>query len=107
MRRYVVVLMGFLIILFMISPFIVTGLASLTANLAGCELNEGEIHACVIHGKDYGEALYKMGMFLWMIVFTVPMGALALATLTISVLCRVLFRAIARNKSARGKHISP
>lgn len=107
MRRYVVVLTVLLIVLFTIAPVIVTGLASLTANFAGCDLNEGEAHVCVIHGKDYGEALYKMGMFEWMIIFTAPIGALALAILTISTLCRVLFKIIARNKAARRKHVSP
>lgn len=97
-RRFVITaLLG--IALFAFSPIIVTTLASFIANAAGCELNEGKAHACFIAGKDYGDLLYSMGVFGWMIIFTFPLGEIALAVWVGALLARFLWKAFVRKRS--------
>lgn len=85
--------------LFAFSPILVTALASLIANAAGCELNEGQAHACIIAGRDYGDLLYRMGLFGWVMIFTIPVGEIALAIWGIALLARFLWKVWARRRS--------
>ena len=52
----------------------------LIANTHGCRVDEGSVHPCVIGGKDYGELLYTLGVMGWLMLITLPAGALAFAT---------------------------
>lgn len=62
-------------------------LAGLVAGAAGCTLNEGAAHPCVIAGVDIGGALYFFGMMGWLSLATLPLGAIVfLAGLAILVL---------------------
>ena len=47
------------------------------ANAHGCKVDEGSVHPCIINGKDYGHMLYSMGVLGWLMLLTLPGGALA------------------------------
>ncbi|HEV3410649.1 MAG TPA: hypothetical protein VG095_10160, partial [Chthoniobacterales bacterium] len=51
--------------------------AGIVANAHGCRLDEGSPHPCVIGGKDYGETLYALGVLGWLMLITLPIGAVA------------------------------
>jgi hypothetical protein len=47
------------------------------ANAHGCKVDEGSVHPCMINGKDYGQLLYTLGVLGWLMLLTLPVGALA------------------------------
>ncbi len=47
------------------------------ANAYGCKVDEGSVHPCIINGHDYGERLYDLGVLGWLMLVTLPAGALA------------------------------
>ena len=53
------------------------------ANSFGCRVDEGSVHPCLIGGSDYGQLLYTLGVSGWLMLVTLPAGALAFATLLI------------------------
>jgi hypothetical protein len=67
------------IVLFAVSPMILAAIASAIAGSAGCALDEGSIHPCVIAGEDWGSTLYTMAMMGWLAIATIQIGAIALA----------------------------
>jgi hypothetical protein len=67
-----------LILLFGAAPVISVLIAATVANVQGCQLDEGNVHPCVVLGADLGGLLYGMGVLGWMALMTVPMAALAL-----------------------------
>ena len=56
------------------------------ANAAGCRVDEGSVHPCMINGRDYGELLYTMGVMGWLMLITLPAGVLAFITWLVVVL---------------------
>jgi hypothetical protein len=44
----------------------------LIASQAGCAVDEGGVHPCIIQGFDYGEALGVMFVLGWLSLITVP-----------------------------------
>ncbi|HMS19080.1 hypothetical protein [uncultured Sphingorhabdus sp.] len=59
-----------LALLIAVAPVLITFAAAIIAQLAGCQLNEGMAHRCVIAGKDYGQTLYEMGVAFWLFLLT-------------------------------------
>jgi hypothetical protein len=59
-----------LALLIAIAPVLITFAAAIIAQSAGCQLNEGMAHRCVIAGKDYGQTLYEMGVAFWLFMLT-------------------------------------
>lgn len=53
------------------------------ATAGGCKLDEGNVHPCIMFGKDLGEMLYVMAMMGWFGIATFPTGILALIVFTI------------------------
>jgi hypothetical protein len=49
-------------------------LSTLIAGYAGCQLDEGGAHPCLIAGRDYGETLVTMFVSGWFAFLTVPMA---------------------------------
>ena len=49
------------------------------ANAHGCKVDEGSVHPCIINGKDYGQMLYTLGVMVWLVLVTLPAGALTFA----------------------------
>jgi len=70
----------FLIGLVAFAPVASVIACSIIANAAGCHVDEGSVHPCVINGHDYGETLYAMGVMGWFMLLTLPAGALAFVT---------------------------
>ena len=64
--------------LFAAAPLISVLIASSIAEAHGCMLDEGSVHPCVINGTDYGETLLTMAVLGWLMMFTLPVGAVAL-----------------------------
>lgn len=69
------------IVLFLIAAVALAPIASVVvcgwiANTHGCRVDEGSVHPCVINGHDYGQLLYTMGVLGWLMLVTLPAGAL-------------------------------
>lgn len=72
---YLVIL--FLIVAVTLAPIASVVACGLIANAYGCRVDEGSAHPCVINGTDYGETFYAMGVLGWLMLLTLPAGALA------------------------------
>jgi len=86
-----------LIVLFAFAPIGSVMVCGVIANAFGCKVDEGSVHPCMINGKDYGHLLYTLGVMGWLMLATLPLGALAFLVWLI-VLC--LHRARWRRKPA-------
>jgi len=86
-----------LIVLFALAPIGSVVVCSVIANAAGCKVDEGSVHPCIINGKDYGHLLYTLGVMGWLMLATLPLGALAFM---IWLIVLVLHRARWRKKTA-------
>jgi hypothetical protein len=71
----------------------------LIANAHGCRVDEGSAHPCVINGKDYGQLLYTLGVLGWLMLVSLPAGALAFM---IWLIVLILHRASWRKRFAAG-----
>lgn len=80
-----------------LAPIVSVVACSIIANAAGCHVDEGSIHPCVINGRDYGELLYTMGVMGWFMLITLPVGALAFGLWLVTLL---LHRAAWRRRPA-------
>jgi hypothetical protein len=69
----------FLILAVMLSPVGSVVACGWFANAHGCKVDEGSVHPCIVGGKDYGQLLYTLGVLGWLMLVTIPAGALALA----------------------------
>ena len=59
-------------------PLISVYLAYLVGDAHGCTVNEAAIHPCIVMGVDVGAALAYMGILGWLMLATIPFGAVAL-----------------------------
>ena len=73
-----------LIVLVAAAPVISVAIASGVASSLGCDLDEGNIHPCLFQGIDLGGTLYTMFVLGWLMLATLPLGVLALATLILT-----------------------
>jgi hypothetical protein len=58
-------------------PMLATLFAAMVASLAGCRLDEGDAHPCLILGVDWGDTLYALGVMFWLelaTIWLVPIG---------------------------------
>lgn len=69
---------GGLSILVAIFPAVPTLVAALIAKANNCVLHEGFKNPCVVFGLDIGDILYPMGVSMWLLILSVPIGALGL-----------------------------
>ena len=60
-----------------LAPVISVAMAGGIASLNGCPLTEANITPCVVLGVDLGGVLYGMGVMGWMMLLTLPAGAVA------------------------------
>src|SRR5215471_5704220 len=86
-----------LILLVALSPIGSVVACGWIANAHGCKVDEGSVHPCIINGKDYGHMLYTLGVMGWLMLATLPLGALAFM---IWLIVLVLHRARWRKKTA-------
>ena len=66
-----------LIILFALAPIGSVILCSVIASAFGCKVDEGSVHPCIVNGHDYGQMLYTLGVMGWLMLATLPLGAVA------------------------------
>ena len=66
-----------LIVIVALAPVFSVVLCGVIANAYGCKVDEGSVHPCIIGGKDYGQMLYTLGVLGWLMLLTLPAGALA------------------------------
>ena len=85
-----------IILLWMFGPLIPAIVAGVIAASFGCKLDEGNVHPCIVLGKDIGEILYTMGVMGLFAMGTFPTGILALIVFTVIVWLRK--RAAGRNE---------
>ena len=74
------------ILLVALAPIFAVMLCSVIANAYGCKVDEGSVHPCIIHGKDYGQQLYTLGVSGWFMLATLPFGALTGAIWLVSLI---------------------
>jgi hypothetical protein len=79
-----------LIVLFAFAPVGSVMLCGWIANTYGCKVDEGSVHPCIIGGHDYGELLYCLGILGWLMLVTLPVGAL---TFVLWLIALILHRA--------------
>lgn len=75
-RVYVWVLI--VIILVALGPLIGVVVAGGIASANGCTLHEGFANPCVVVGVDMGGLLYGLGVLGWLMLASIPLGAMAL-----------------------------
>ena len=76
---WVIYLIALLLILAVaLAPLGSVMVCSWIANIHGCKVDEGSVYPCLIGGKDYGQLLYTLGVLGWLMIATIPGGALAL-----------------------------
>jgi hypothetical protein len=78
--RYCWFAVGGMLVLYTVSPLLLPMIAFSLAGLCGCELNEGSVHPCYMFGINIGDLLYAMLFWVWLFIFIVPTGLIALAT---------------------------
>src|SRR5437667_10957705 len=66
-----------IIVLFPFAPIESVMPCAWIAKSHGCKEDEGSVHPCVINGKDYGQLLYTLGVLGWLMLITLPAGAIA------------------------------
>jgi hypothetical protein len=101
-RRWLVRTYGFFllgILILGLFPVFSIGIAGLIANGAGCTLNEGNVHPCYVGGIDMGDTLYTMFVLGWLMLVTIPLGAMLLVCWAV-ILCVHLGRNIVREYRA-------
>ena len=69
------ILLG-LILIVTLFPIGSVMLCGVIANFSGCRVDEGSVHPCIINGKDYGQMLYTLGVMGWLMLVTLPLGAI-------------------------------
>jgi hypothetical protein len=75
-----------LILLFAVAPIVSVLLATMIARACGAELDEGNVHPCIVAGVNIGEVLYAMFVLGWLALATVPLGVLGLVGFTLAIL---------------------
>ena len=75
-----------LIALVALAPIGSVVVCGIIANRYGCHVDEGSVHPCMVDGKDYGPLLYQLGVMGWLMLVTLPGGAIAFAGWLIALL---------------------
>ena len=90
-KRWTGAILGGLLVLAGVLPGLVSLLATAIAGAAGCRLDEGLTHRCMILGLDWGDALGAMFVMFWfelLTIWLVPIGLIAMLIGTVSAMRR-------------------
>lgn len=60
------------------APVLSVAASSGIASAYGCKLNEADAHPCIVLGMNIGELLYSLFVLGWLMLVTLPLGAIAL-----------------------------
>jgi hypothetical protein len=80
------------ILLFAFAPVASVLISATIATQAGCDLDEGSVHSCMVMGRDIGETLYALFVAGWFGLITLPIGALAFLAWAVALIAHVLIR---------------
>lgn len=75
-RVYLWILLA--VLLFALGPVIGVVIAGTISSANGCVLHEGFANPCRVLGMDVGGFLYALGVLGWLMIATIPLGAVAL-----------------------------
>ncbi|HVX82443.1 MAG TPA: hypothetical protein VHB23_13805 [Devosiaceae bacterium] len=86
-------LLGFVLIgALAVAPVAIAVMSSQFAAAQGCQVDEGNVHPCLINGGDYGELFYTLGVSGWFILLTAPLGLAGEAVLLIAMIVHFFIR---------------
>lgn len=88
------------IILFAFLPVLSVLIAGITAQMSGCQVDEGSVHPCMIAGFDAGELLYSLTVLGWLMLATIPAGLIMLVIWMLAFLVH-LWRRRHRDRASR------
>ena len=71
------------VLLVCLAPVLLAVAAGVTASIAGCALDEGSVHPCLIAGADWGDVLYTGMMMAWFGLITLPFAGVAVIGLVL------------------------
>ena len=60
--------------IFAFSPIAVAYLTGIPEYFAGCQVDEGSVHSCIVFGHEIGPLLYSMFVAGWFVLLTFPLG---------------------------------
>lgn len=76
--------MGYVVILLFAGwPIASVMIAATVASWNDCTLHEGFVNPCIVNGQDIGGTLYSMSVMGWMMLATIPLGAIAFVLWTV------------------------
>lgn len=81
--------LAFLLIFVGVLPLISVLVAAQIASWAGCALHEGFKNPCIINGTDWGELLFTMLGFGWLMLVSLPIAAAGVLMLLIQILKQI------------------
>jgi hypothetical protein len=82
-----------LILAVALAPLVSVMIAGTIAEANGCTLHEGFVNPCMVDGTDMGETLYAMGVMGWLMLATIPLGAMALLAWLVILVIHLIVRA--------------
>lgn len=71
-----------LLTLLSFAPIAAGVVAGIIASWAGCQLDEGSVHPCLVRGHDVGDTLYTAYVLVWLAFVTWPGMLVALGLWT-------------------------
>jgi hypothetical protein len=77
-RTIFVVLLG-LILIFALWPTALSMGAAGVAQFFGCETDFNRVIPCTINGQEWGQSIYELQTIVYLSLFTIPVGEVALA----------------------------
>ncbi len=86
------------ILIVTVAPLVSALTAGWIASANGCALDEGSVHPCLVNGTDIGETLYTFGVLGWLMLATIPLGALGVL---VWVIVAVIMLASGKRKAAQ------
>lgn len=72
------------------APLLSVSLASVIATIGDCKAIEARVLPCVILGVDLGWLVYGLGIMGWLMLLSLPFGAMALPVLVLVVTAHYL-----------------
>ncbi len=80
------------ILVFAFAPVASVLVSATVASQAGCDLDEGSVHPCLIMGRDIGDTLYAFFVAGWFGLVTLPIGAVAFLAWGVALIAHILIR---------------
>jgi hypothetical protein len=72
--RTIFIILLIIILLIGLGPALLAVGTQEIAEAFGCQVDLNRVIPCVIHGKDYGQAIYDLGFAIWYSYLSIPAG---------------------------------